>query len=45
LILESQIPDQGVIFSDGVEADYLTFNSGAIAKVQIAERKTFLVIG
>jgi hypothetical protein len=45
LILESQIPDQGVIFSDGVEADYLAFNSGTIAKVRVADRKTRLVVG
>lgn len=45
LILESYMPDQGVIFSDGVEADYVGFNSGAIARVGIAKQKTNLVIG
>lgn len=44
LLLESHIPDQGIIFSDGVEADYLTFNSGAIARIRVAERKTLLVV-
>ncbi len=44
LVLESHIPDQGVIFSDGVEADYLAFNSGAIARIRIAERQTRLVV-
>jgi len=44
LVLESHIPDQGVIFSDGIEADYLAFNSGAIAHIRIAERKTHLVV-
>jgi NAD kinase len=44
LILESYIPDQGVIFSDGVEADFLAFNSGAIARIHVAERKTRLVV-
>jgi NAD kinase len=44
LILESHIPDQGTIFSDGVEADYLTFNSGSIARIRVAERKTRLVV-
>lgn len=44
LILESHIPDQGVIFSDGLEADYLAFNSGAIARIRVAERKTRLVV-
>jgi hypothetical protein len=38
------MPDQGVIFSDGVEADYVAFNSGAIATVRIAQQKTNLVI-
>jgi hypothetical protein len=40
LIVESHIPDQGLIFSDGIEADYLAFNSGAIAHIRVAERKT-----
>lgn len=44
LILESLIPDQGVIFSDSLETDYLAFNSGAIARIRIAERKTRLVV-
>jgi NAD kinase len=44
LILESLIPHQGVIFSDGLETDYLAFNSGAIAHIRIAERKTRLVV-
>jgi hypothetical protein len=44
LILESLIPDRGLIFSDGLEADYLAFNSGTIARIRIAERKTRLVV-
>lgn len=44
LVLESLMPDQGLIFSDGVEADYLAFNAGAIARIQIADRKTKLVL-
>jgi NAD kinase len=44
LILESGIPDHGVIFSDGVEADYLAFNAGAIASIRVAARKTHLVV-
>lgn len=44
LVLESYIPDQGVIFSDGVEADYLAFNSGAIARIRVSERQTQLVV-
>ncbi|NUM46754.1 MAG: sugar kinase [Anaerolineales bacterium] len=44
LVLESQMPEGGVIFSDGVEADYLQFNSGAIATIGIAGKKTNLVV-
>jgi NAD kinase len=43
LVLESQT-EGGVIFSDGVEADYLQFNSGAIATIGIAGKKTNLVV-
>jgi hypothetical protein len=43
LRLESYMPEGGVIFSDGVEADALAFNSGAVATVRAAERQTRLV--
>src|SRR5678816_4769967 len=33
LIVESLMPEHGVIFSDGIEADFLPFNSGTIAPV------------
>lgn len=45
LIVTSEMPEGGVIFSDGVEADYLAFNSGATATIGLAERKTNLVVG
>jgi len=32
-----------VIFSDGLEGDYLSFNSGTVATVGVAERKASLV--
>ena len=44
LWLESHTPENGVIFSDGVEADYAAFNSGAIVRVGIAQKKTHLVV-
>jgi NAD kinase len=44
LILESQMPSGGVIFSDGVEADALDFNSGARAHIRAAARKTHLIV-
>jgi hypothetical protein len=43
LLLESQMPLGGVIFSDGVEADALDFNSGAVARIRAAAQKTRLV--
>jgi len=45
LRLESETPAGGVIFSDGVESDYLAFNSGALATIGIAEQRTHLVVG
>jgi hypothetical protein len=45
LVLESLMPSGGVLFSDGVEADYLAFNAGAIARVRAAEQKARLVVG
>jgi len=44
LALESQMPAGGVIFSDGIEADHLDFNSGAIANIRIAPEKANLVV-
>lgn len=41
----SQMPRDGVIFSDGVEADYLAFDSGAVASVTVAEEKARLIAG
>jgi hypothetical protein len=44
LVVQSAMPEGGVIFSDGIERDFLTFNSGAIARIQIAEQCANLVI-
>ncbi|MDD5272780.1 MAG: sugar kinase [Methylovulum sp.] len=43
LVLESFMPSNGVIFSDGIETDFLKFNSGAIATIGIAKEKAILV--
>lgn len=43
LYFESHMPDGGVIFSDGVERDALAFNSGTVATIRTAERRTKLV--
>lgn len=45
LAVESQMPMGGVIFSDGVENDFLDFNAGAIASIGVAERQAALVMG
>jgi hypothetical protein len=37
------MPQDGVIFSDGVETDYLAFDSGAIASISVADEKARLV--
>jgi hypothetical protein len=34
----------GVIFSDGVEADFLEFNGGAIARVTVSKQQARLVV-
>jgi len=44
LSIESRMPSYGVIFSDGMEADFLQFNSGAIAHVRAAEQCARLVV-
>ncbi|HEY4358077.1 MAG TPA: hypothetical protein VGN16_20180 [Acidobacteriaceae bacterium] len=44
LVIESLMPDGGVIFSDGVESDFLQFNSGAVARIRAAEQKARLVV-
>lgn len=43
LSIESYMPDYGVIFSDGIEHDYLEFNSGSIAQIGIAPEKAHIV--
>lgn len=43
LVIESNMPDYGVIFSDGVQADFLNFNSGTIARVSLAPERATLV--
>ena len=43
LVAESLMPSGGVIFSDGVEADFLEFNSGAMVRVGAADQRAMLV--
>jgi NAD kinase len=44
LVLESIMPANGIVFSDGIEADFLNFNSGAIATIGTAEERANLVM-
>ena len=44
LKLVSQMAGHGVIFSDGIEADYLEFNSGMTAAVEVADRSGTVVL-
>lgn len=44
LQIESQMPQDGVVFSDGIQEDRLEFNSGAIAAVGLADQKVNLLV-
>jgi len=39
------MPHGGVIFSDGIEEDYLAFSSGTVARIGLAEKKVHLIVG
>lgn len=43
LILESYMPSDGIIFSDGILSDFIRFNSGAIATIGVAPETAKLV--
>ena len=38
------MPNNGVIFSDGIESDFLNFNSGSIVEIGISNEKANLVV-
>ena len=42
--VSSHMGNNGVIFSDGIEADYLAFNHGAVASISIAPQKAHLIL-
>ncbi|MGY6273939.1 diacylglycerol kinase catalytic domain-containing protein [Methylomonas rapida] len=44
LKLESQMPENGVIFSDGIETDYLAFNSGTVVTINLAATQGQLIV-
>jgi NAD kinase len=43
MTLLSLMPENGVIFSDGIESDFLTFNSGVLATISVSERVGHLI--
>jgi NAD kinase len=43
LIIRSLMPDNGVIFSDGIEADFIEFTSGITASISVADKVGKLV--
>lgn len=45
IVAESLMGENGVIFSDGIETDYLEFNSGAIARIRAARERAILAVG
>lgn len=45
LVVTSEMSAGGVIFSDGIESDYLGFGHGAVARISIAPQKAHLVAG
>jgi NAD kinase len=44
LRLESHMPENGVVFSDGIETDHLSFNSGTVLTVGVADVRGQLVV-
>ena len=44
LKLESLMPSGGVLFSDGMEDDFLAFNSGVVAELRAAPQRARLVV-
>ena len=44
LVLVSQMPENGVIFSDGIESDFIEFRSGTSATISLADKHGCLVV-
>lgn len=44
LVVVSQMPENGVIFSDGIEQDFLEFRSGTRATISVADKHGCVVV-
>lgn len=44
LVIESRMSESGVIFSDGIENDFLAFNTGSQVKITVASQTVDLLI-
>jgi hypothetical protein len=44
LVIASHMPSEGVIFSDGVESDFLEFTSGTIARFSVSKQAATLIV-
>ena len=44
LSIRSLMPENGVIFSDGIESDRLDFNSGTEVQITVADRTGRLIV-
>ena len=44
LVISSRQSRGGVIFSDGMEVDFVEFNSGTDVTIAIADQKAYLVV-
>ena len=42
--IKSLMAENGVIFSDGVESDFINFNSGAEVTISVSEKRGLLVV-
>ena len=43
LVIESNMPSAGIIFSDGIESDFIKFTTGFIATISSSKEKAILV--
>jgi hypothetical protein len=44
LIIDSLMPENGVIFSDGIEKDFLRFNAGTTVTIGLADQRAKLIM-